>query len=57
MASQDEIGEYAAALAELTINSKPIISSLTILAQEIGSSPAAASSIAGLVERHIRTVR
>ena len=54
----EQIEEYAAALSELTQNSKPIISSLTILAQEIGSyDPSAAASIASLVEKHIRTVR
>lgn len=54
----EQVEEYASALSELTINSKPIISSLTILAQEIGSyNAAAAASIASLVEKHIRTVR
>jgi hypothetical protein len=54
----EQVEEYACALSELTANSKPIISSLTILAQEIGACDAhAAASIAGLVEKHIRTVR
>lgn len=54
----EQIEEYASALAELTVNSKPIITSLTILAQEIGSyDPGATAAIAGLVEKHIITVR
>ena len=54
--SDEEIAEYALELRELKVNSKPIITSLTMLAGEIGgSNRAAADAIAGVVEKRIRT--
>jgi len=46
--------EYRRALCDLTFNSKPIINSLTFLAQE---SRPAASSIVRAVDDHLRSVR
>jgi len=46
--------EYASALAELVINSKPIINNLTIIA---GENKGAGEQIVRLIESRIQTVR
>ena len=53
--SDEEIAEYALELRELKVNSKPIITSLTMLAARSRIEPAAADAIAGVVEKRIRT--
>lgn len=51
----EEFDEYASALTELVLNSKPIINSLTILAGEIaGKDEGRARAVATLIRAHIR---
>ena len=53
--SGEEFDEYASALTELVLNSKPIINSLTILAGEIaGKDEGRARAVATLIRAHIR---
>lgn len=50
----EELGaDYALELQQLTFNSKPIITNLTILAQE---NAAAATAISTAIEKHIQKV-
>ena len=57
MSEADEVcADYADALKDLQVNSKPMITSLTMLAQELGAHDVSiASRIGELIERHIRT--
>ena len=54
--ADETCADYADALKDLTINSKPMITSLTMLAQELGAHDVTiACRIGELIERHIRT--
>lgn len=51
---QEVIGdEYASSLADLTVNSKPLINMLTMLAEE---NAASASVIVKVIEKHLSQV-
>jgi pre-mRNA cleavage complex 2 protein Pcf11 len=53
--SGEEFEEYASALSELVVNSKPIINALTILAGEIaGKDEKRAEAVAELIRAHIK---